>query len=371
MPREHLSREPNNACRPFPSEVTESLERAAAILKTASRVLLTTHVNPDGDAVGSVLALAHDLHARGIEIDVALADPPPRYCSALPGIEWIHRAPQEQPFQIAVVCDAAGIDRIGNLETVARAADQIIEIDHHAIARPFGTIRIVDDTSFATAELVYHLLQTMESNITPAIATCLMMGVATDTGAFRFTNTNGRTFALATQLMDLGADLAMIMDRVYDSKTVSSIRLLQRALGTLKCEHSFASATLSLDDFSASGAPQEESEGVVGHLRSLEEAQVAAVLREAAPDSIRVSLRGRPGVNVATIAERFGGGGHTAAAGCTINLPLADAELKLRAVVESALSSSKSALDGNGSGGSHAANSAAKPHRAQDTTCGG
>jgi phosphoesterase RecJ-like protein len=295
--------------------------------------LLTTHVNPDGDAVGSVLALAHGLRSAGKSVFVALADPPPPYCDFLPGRQWVTSAPPAAAADVAVVCDAGGIDRVGAIEGAVRAAGSIIEIDHHGIARPFGDIRIVDEATAATAELIYILLAEMGIALTPEIATCLMVGVVTDTGAYRYTNVNSRVFILSALLMEQGADMAGIMDQVYDEKPVTSLRLLNRALSNLRCEQGFASATLSLQDFALAGASQTESEGVVGHLRSLKEARAAAVLREAAPGEVRVSLRGRTGYNVALIAAVLGGGGHAAAAGGTSPRPRAAAEAVLREAV--------------------------------------
>jgi len=321
-------------------EATRALVQAVRMLETASlddksssRVLLTTHVNPDGDAVGSTIALAHALRDRGTTVDVVLADPPPVYCKFLPGVEWITPCIPSMPPDLAIVCDAAGIDRIGPVDHAVKVARQTIEIDHHGVARPFGDVRVVDDNCAATAELVYYLLTALKAPITPAIASSLMMGLVTDTGSFRFTNTNTRAFRLAATLMEAGADLSRIMDQVYDQKTVSSLRLLERAISHLRIANSFASATLSRHDFQQTGATQGEAEGVIGHLRSLKGVQVAAVLRETGPAEARVSLRGRPGYNVAEIAALMGGGGHAAAAGCTIYLPLDEAERRLRETV--------------------------------------
>ena len=306
------------------------LSRAAKLLRSSKRALLSTHVNPDGDAIGSVLALGLGLRPLGIDVDVVLADPWPDYCRFLLAIDMITGDLPSLSHDVAVVCDAAGLDRIGFVESAVRAATATIEIDHHAIARPFGQIRLIDETRSATAELVYDLLTVMGVPITPDIATCLMMGVVTDTGAFRFTNVNARVFELSATLMGAGADLDRIMDQVYDRKSVNSLRLLGCALAHLRSEDEFASATLSLGDFHKAKATQTDAEGVVQHLRSLADAKVAAVLREASPDVVRVSLRGRPGVNVAEIAARFGGGGHAAASGCTIYRPLYEAEQALR-----------------------------------------
>lgn len=274
---------------------------------------------------------------------MALTDPPPPYCAFLPGAELITPVAPPEPFAVAVVCDAAGIDRIGSVQTAAAAAACLIEIDHHLVTRPFGQIRAVDERCFATAELIYHLLILMDVTISPEIATCLMMGVVTDTGAFRFTNVNDGTFRLAGVLMHAGADLDRIMDQVYDQKSVSSLLLLEKAVSHLKLKDGFASATLSLEEFREAGATQQDAEGLIANLRSLSGVLVAAVLREASPNEIRVSLRGRPGVNVAAIAAEFGGGGHAAASGCTIRQPLEKAEEQLRNVVTAVLSTTGAA----------------------------
>ena len=180
----------------------------------------------------------------------------------------------------------------------------------------------------------------MDAPITPSIATSLMMGVVTDTGAFRFTNVSGGTFDLASRLMNAGADLAQVVDQVYDQKSLSSLKLLEHAIRRLEIAGSVAITALSRSDFQAAGAGQGEAEGIIGYLRSLGGVDVAAVLREVEPEEIRVSLRGRPGVNVAEIASLMGGGGHAAAAGCTLYLPLNEAIGHLRQVVTQAFAGS-------------------------------
>ncbi len=308
----------------------DSFKRAAQLLCEAESLLIVPHLHPDGDALGSALGLYHALKQMGKPVVTVVShDPVPEIYRFLP--DWhtiLLEHPQQTTYDLAIVVDQSQLSRAGKHEALARAARKILQVDHHMPLEPFADVRIVDTEAAATAELVYRLLRAMRVCITPEIATCLLTGIVTDTFSFKFPNTTPRTLRIAAALQQAGASLSAISEQVFETRSFSAVKLLGLALSTLQRtpDGKIAWITIPRRAFEESHAHEEETEGIVNFVRSVRGVELAMMLRESPNGKVRVSLRSRGKVNVAHLAQQFGGGGHENAAGCTLETSIAEAE---------------------------------------------
>ena len=292
------------------------------------RFLLTSHARPDGDAIGSVLALAEVLDQLGCQVDIVVADPVPLTYRALPNLHRIHHTPSANDIDPegdipAILLECDGIARTGLLGLEGRT---LINIDHHASGRPFASVNWIDEHACAVAAMVYRLARAANVEITPSMATCLYAAILSDTGAFTYSSTTADTFALVHDLAAHGADPSQIARDIYFSNPASKIRLLGIALSNLQTEGDIAWTWVTSEDMDRIGATAEDCEGVVNYLISIAGVESAVFLREVADASqFRLSIRSKGKLDVAQIAEHFGGGGHRNASGCTIPGPLPEA----------------------------------------------
>lgn len=291
------------------------------------RFLLTSHARPDGDAVGSVLACWQILRRLGKEAQVVMADPVPVIYRPLPFADSIVQAREiHNRFDAAIIleCDSVQRTRLEGLD-----GRFLINIDHHSSGRPFAHVNWIDPHACATAEMVYRLARQAGVPISPEIATCLYTAVLTDTGSFSFVGTNEHTFALARELVLCGADPARIAQGVYFSHPTSKMRLLGAALSNLHREGNVTWMWVTRELIARCEASDEDCEGLVNYALAIEGVQVSIFFRELADHRYRVSLRSKGEVNVAKVAEHFGGGGHDCASGCSIDGPLSVAVARI------------------------------------------
>jgi phosphoesterase RecJ-like protein len=289
-------------------------------IEQRSRFLLTSHARPDGDAIGSALACGQILRLLGKQAEVVLHDPVPRIYQLLPFADRIVQADRVNGrYEAAILleCDSIQRTRLEGLEN-----QFLISIDHHASGRPFAHVNWIDPHATATAELVYQLAKAAGVPISREIATCLYTALLTDTGSFMFKGTNEQTFALARELVLAGADPAQCAQNVYFAHSTAKMRLLGAALSNLHREGPLAWIWVTRDQMERSQAKEEDCEGIVNYALSIQDVEVAAFFREMADGRYRVSLRSKGKLNVADIAERFGGGGHECASGCSVDGPL-------------------------------------------------
>lgn len=316
----------------------EAMVAAAEALQAAQNVLLACHINPDGDTMGSALALGLALRQAGKTVTVVCQDEAPRAYRFMPGWDSFRQEVPDTPFDAAVALDCDGVKRMGSVATGVCRVPCTIEIDHHTGTERFGKIVVVDATAAATGELVFTLLQLMGLPITREVAINLYVALMTDTGSFRYANTRGRTLRIAAELVDCGAEPAPIASSVYESHPFASVAILGRALASLQRseEGALVWAHITTDDFQHVGAGDGDTDGIINHLRSIDGVKIAVLFRQVG-DKVRISLRGRDLVDVAEVARAFGGGGHRLAAGCTIEAPLPQAEQQLLAEAHKAL----------------------------------
>ena len=315
--------------------------KTAKLLMNSQKVVLASHLNPDGDALGSLLALAHLLRGMGKEVTPISTDGVPAIYQWMPGSEMVVTATDKRDFDLAIVVDAGAIERIGTSQlSTIHSAKLLIDIDHHVADTVFGDVRILDSTSASTAEIICRLIQTVnritqKEWMTPEIANCLMTGVITDTGSFKYPNTTPSTFKTAAYLQSFGAKPAPINELVYENRSLASLKLQARALNSLQIstDGKIAWTCVSAKDMEECGATDADTEGIVGLVRGIDTVQAALFFREIVGKKIRISLRAREGADVNKIANVFGGGGHRLAAGCSIEPPL---ELAIQTVVAEA-----------------------------------
>lgn len=305
--------------------VTEVLKQ----IERRERFVLTSHARPDGDAVGSVLACSQILRAMGKEAQVVLADGVPRIYRPLPFTDTvIERTEINGDYEAAIVLECDSIQRT-RLEGLDRKF--LISIDHHLSGRPFAHVNWIDPAACATGELVYRLARQAGVPISPDVATCLYTAVMTDTGSFMFQGTNEHTFALARELVLAGADPAACARNIYFAHSTAKMRLLGYALSNLHREGPLAWIWVTREQMDRAGAIDEDCEGLVNYSLAIHGVEVAAFFRELTDGRYRVSLRSKGQLNVATIAERFGGGGHQCASGCSLDGPLSVAVARVLA----------------------------------------
>ncbi len=289
----------------------------------AQTVLITAHARPDGDAVGSVLACGMLLEQMGKQITMVFSDRVPliyRWLPCAQRIQHWQRVEGDYDLVILLECDSIERARLRGLE-----GRRLINLDHHTSGRHFANLNWIDTDACAVAELVFSLACAAEATITPEMATCLYMAVLTDTGSFCYEGTDAHTFALAQELVRLGASPAPIAQDVYFSNPMSKMRLLGSALMSLRRDGRVAWLWVTQADMERANAAEEDCEGIVNYAISIAGVEIAVFLRELPDHRVRLSLRSKGSVNVAAIAESFGGGGHENASGCTLSGPMAAA----------------------------------------------
>jgi bifunctional oligoribonuclease and PAP phosphatase NrnA len=296
-----------------------------AVFRSHRRLLLTSHARPDGDAIGSVLALAEVLDQLGCKADVILVDPIPYIYRTLPNLNRIHHTASANdvdpdPNTPAILLECDGIARTGLQGLEGRT---LINIDHHASGRLFGAFNWIDEHAYAVAAMVYRIAIAAEVEITPSLATCLYTAIVSDTGSFTYSSTTADTLALAHDLATRGANPSQIARDLYFSNPASKIHLLGTALSHLQCDGPIAWAWVTGEEMVRAGADAEDCEGVVNYLISIAGIEAAVFLREVADTrQFRLSIRSKGKLDVSHVAEHFGGGGHRSASGCTLDGPL-------------------------------------------------
>jgi phosphoesterase RecJ-like protein len=312
-----------------------ALADARARLAACTRALTITHVNPDGDALGSMLGFGLALRALGKEVIFACADPIPETFNYLPAVSEITQTP-EGDFDLIVVLDVSEAKRMGAIgERLTRPPDLVL--DHHVTNPGFGTVNFIDASAASTAELVAELLDPLGLPLTQPVAECLLTGLITDTLGFRTSGTTSKTLTLAQRLMAAEASLNTIYNRALFKRSYSAVRLWAEGLALMKLEDGMVWTKLPLSARKASGYGGLGDADLIDVLTSIREAEVALIFVERPDGKVKVSWRSGPNFNVAAIAAAFGGGGHAPAAGAEI-------EGTLEAVTQKVLTVTKAAL---------------------------
>ncbi len=311
------------------------LSRVIDVLNRYNRFLITTHKDPEGDSLGSQLALWRLISNLGKTAYMANQDPVPTMYKFLPWSDNIITGQGlKEEIDVILVLDSPNKERIGNIADYITGGRLVVTIDHHISNDKFGDVNWVNPKASAAGEMIYRIFKKLGMEIHREEAACLYVSILTDTGSFRYSNTTHATHRIASELLRCGLNPQEIASSVYETKSPQVLRLLSSALSTIKISDDGKIAWMRLTNemFKSSGASSNEIEGFVDYPRSLGGVKVALLFRETSKENqIKVSMRSKGEANVNNIASDFGGGGHKAASGCLVNGSIDEAE---RAVLE-------------------------------------
>ncbi|MEW6720661.1 MAG: bifunctional oligoribonuclease/PAP phosphatase NrnA [Thermodesulfobacteriota bacterium] len=316
------------------------LSAICRVFAEKERFLIACHENPEGDAIGSELALALALRKMGKTAAVLNADPVPENLRFLPGADTVRMEEDGSKYEVAVVVDCGSPERTGRVEAELRKPPLLVNIDHHRTNGVRGDLALVDPDAAAAGLLVYRVLAAMGCPIDRDIAENIYVAVLTDTGSFHYGNSSPEAFEVAGEMVRLGVDPWSVAEQVYETQSLSRLRLLGRALSSLEIalEGKVASITTMLSDLAEAGAGKDLMEGFINYPRSVLGAEVAVSFREEQGGAFRVSFRSKGRVDVSEVAARFGGGGHRNAAGCTVQGSISEVKRKVFDALGAALS---------------------------------
>lgn len=316
-------------------------------IKNGKNFLVTSHVNPEGDAIGSMLSLALGLKELQKDVTAYLYDPVPQIFKFLPlADKVVNKADDNKIYDAVLVVDCGQKDRMGDDFDRIRNRGKLINIDHHATNTRFGDVNIIDPDACAAGEMVYELLKEMSVKITRDIAVNIYTSILTDTGSFRYSCTTPRSFNIAGEMLKYGVEPWDISQRIYESNPLNKLKLLALVLNTLEisADGKVASLIVTLDMLRKANATKDITDGFVNYARTVDGAEVGILFREAKPGEYKISMRSRGRIDVAEIMQEFGGGGHMNAAGCQIKGSLEEVKEKVIEATKKHLSVSSEQL---------------------------
>lgn len=335
-------------------QTNTDLPSIAALLRTRDDFVICGHVSPDGDCLGSQLALMHALRAIGKRVACLLAqdEPVDTQLSFLPGIDELVPADRYSGFaHTFIAVDVPTRTRIGEAAANLRDACELaVTIDHHAVDVTMSDLIYVDPDAASTTMLIWELAHLLSAERTEGVALCAYTGLVTDTGRFQYQNTDARALYAAAGMVAAGADAALVARNIFQDRTLASVRLETYAIERIRFsgDGSLVLSWVGKDDFDRTGGSRADAEPIIDALRALRGVRVACMLRDQG-DTVRGSLRAKDDTDVARIARMFGGGGHRAAAGFTVAGPIEDAIVRVerelaRALASDAVASEDAAL---------------------------
>jgi len=316
------------------------LDTVVAALRAAPSVAVLSHIHPEGDAIGATLGAAQALQEAGKRTAAYNASPLPPSLVSLPGAEALLReVPIRTPYACYLVLDTSDLARTGGLLDGRLRDTVVVNVDHHAGNTRFGDVNWVDPEASSAGEMVYRLLRHGGFPLSELVATNLYAAILTDTGSFQYGNTTPAALRAAAHLVECGAAVEQIAAGLYENHDAREWRLLSQALATLQVsgDGRLAWIEVTLVAQQGVGIGLEATEGFINYVRAVGGVQIAAAFKEISPTEVKVSLRSRGLVDVARLAEAFGGGGHRNAAGCTLNQSLAEAKARILATAEAYL----------------------------------
>ena len=295
-------------------------DAVARVIRASRSVYFTVHQRPDGDALGSQLALARMCRQLGLKVWMANDDPVPARYAFLPGCRAIRTGPAGLParFDMAIVLECADLRRAGRCGPLAKRARTVVNMDHHLNNRMYGAYNIVDPTAPATVLLAEALREVLDLPLDRDMAMDFYVGLYTETGGFRYNNTTPAVLRLASRLVEAGVNPKYVGEQVYERMPLRRMKLLARALDTLTVRDGVAWMWIAREDLRAVNATEEDMEDFVEYPRAVKGVHAAVFMRETPGGDVRVSLRAKSAVPVNRVAEKFDGGGHAYAAGCTL-----------------------------------------------------
>ena len=320
------------------------LSQVVELIENKEKFAITTHVRPDGDGIGSSLGLCWLLRSLNKDAEVIIRDDIPNSYGQLPGKNEIRKVSAiDDDYDAVFVIECSSVDRPG----IKGLEDEfVVNIDHHATCESFGTINWIDSTASAVGEMIYNLCKAIGGRVTPEIAECLYLAIVTDTGSFHYPNTTERTLKVASELVKAGVKPSNISEAVYNNYSWSRVSLMQKVMSTIRrnSEGNVAFMRQTLEMGEDAGAVDGDNNGFVNLPLVAKEVVASVYMREVSLNRYRVSLRSKGDVNVARVAERFGGGGHNNAAGCRVE---GDWDLKESEIVSALAEAVNASMNGH------------------------
>ncbi len=319
-------------------EMKMTIDTILSLLKEPVRIAVIAHVLPDGDTIGSCLALADMLRTDGKSVSLFCQDAPSATLGFLHGLTDFKREERMgQPFDLAIAVDCSDRERMGICSAAFRNSRNTMNIDHHPGNAYFAQANYVDPNASATGEIIYRIAVRMTGSIGRHTAEALYTAISTDSGRFSFSNTTSDTYRIAAELVDCGINVERINDFLYQSYRVERIRLLSKALSSLVLYENgkVALMTISREDLHGAGAKDSDTENIVNYAKNIVGVQLGIFLREMPDGTTKVSFRSKGDTDVNKLAGLFGGGGHKKASGANITASLTEARDKILAVIHS------------------------------------
>ena len=324
---------------------TSKFHQIARVLREHQRFAVLSHVRPDGDALGSQLALGLSLKRLGKDVAIWNEDGMLEKYSFLARAELLTKPPAEpQDFDVVIALDTAIENRLGTAREAVRSAGTCINIDHHPSNPGYGDLAYVDPDAPATGQIVFDLIKSEGLPFDPEIAENLYVAISTDTGSFQYPNTTARTFEIAAALVETGVDVGRVSQLLYENYPRRRVELLRELLGTMRfdAQDRIASFSLSLATAERLGVLPEDNEGLIDHLRAIRGVIVAVFFEELRDGKVRVSMRSKDeAADVCAICKQFGGGGHTLAAGARVRGTLGEVEERVLTAVTETVSAAR------------------------------
>ena len=294
-------------------------KEAKEILNKSNKIYISAHINPDGDAIGSTLAIYFALKKLGKDVHVVM----PSYSnvfSFLPGVNLCVDAIENKEYDLLIALDSSDNTRLAISEQEYKLAKKVIMLDHHQISKPYGDFRYINDTKSSASEIAYLFIKYLDIEIDKDMATLLYAGIMTDTGSFNYNNTSSDTHRIVADLIDYGAETVMVCKKLNDTIKESKLKLIAKAIDNMEVFYNgkMRYSYIPYDDIKNLGIDDEDAEGMTNYLRSVEGTEVAVYVRGKSDGTNKVSMRSGGNVDISKIAISFGGGGHPRAAGYTM-----------------------------------------------------
>jgi phosphoesterase RecJ-like protein len=301
---------------------TREIANIVEAIRSRQRFVLSSHSRPDGDSIGSQLAMAYALRDLGKQVELFNLDPAPPQLMGFPGVRDIRIAPAvDGSFDASIIMECSDLARTG-VTGLDRAF--VINIDHHPGNAAYGQINWFDSTAAACAEMVFDLIQALGVRLSVEIATHIYLAILTDTGSFHFSNITPKTFDICRQLVEAGVDPVRVSRQVFDNNSMGRLKLLASVLAGMTFDPSNRIGILVLDHAMAraAGGTYDDTEGLINQPLTVKEVQAVIFFKQSEGDSYRVSMRSKGDVDIGVVAKEFGGGGHKNAAGCSVTGPI-------------------------------------------------
>jgi phosphoesterase RecJ-like protein len=320
------------------------MDKIISQLRNNNHILVVSHNHPDGDAIGSLIAMGLSLNTWNKKITLFNESPIPAAYRFLPSVNRVVQKINSTSYDVAMILDCGDLERIGKAVSTVRNIPIIINIDHHVTNTRFGNFQLIDPSACATAEIIYRLIKAMAIPINKEIATSIYTGILTDTGSFRFCNTNSSAFSICQEMVEMGVDPYNIAKRVYGSYSLDRMKLLNLALNSIEVSDNgkLSIMTLTKHMFDETNTKPEDIDGFINYAKNIEDVKVAALVQEnynstgksKNSNMFHISLRSDGTVDVSRIASSFGGGGHSSAAGFNIESTQSDIKSQIFRIAE-------------------------------------